>query len=359
MTSRELIAIRLHNLHITDGSLSSASAIVSKLGAIQAQDYAGAKWSIGLRLSGSTEKDIDKAIADRSIIRTWPMRGTLHFVAAEDTRWMLKLLTPRIIAGMAGRNRQLELDDAIFSKSRDLLISEMEGGKQLTRGEAYALFEKNGINPAGQRGIHILNYLAQNQIICHGVHNEKQPTYALLDEWISKSNIIEGDEALSEIAYRYFAGHGPATLNDFVWWTGLKISDAKKGLQLIEAKLTSVESDNMTYWMTSELLDSLPVKSVHLLPGFDEYMLGYTNRTLMVPPAYIAKIVPGNNGMFMPTIVVNGEVKGLWRRTLKKDKVHIELLPFNKLAKGILDKITVSAKRYARYLGKELAMFQA
>ena len=356
MTSRELIAIRLHNLHITGGSFSSASTIVSKLGAIQAQDYTGAKWSIGLRLNGSTERDIDKAIADRSIIRTWPMRGTLHFIAAEDARWMLKLLTPRIIAGMAGRNRQLELDDSIFSKSRDLLISEMEGGKQLTRGETYALFEKNGIDPAGQRGIHILNYLAQNQIICHGIHNEKQPTYALFDEWISPSKVIDADEALAEIAYRYFSGHGPATLNDFIWWTGLKISDAKKGLQLVESKLTSIESAHITYWMTPELPDSLPANSVHLLPGFDEYMLGYTNRTLMVPSAHIAKIVPGNNGMFMPTMVVKGEVKGLWRRTLKKDKVHIELLPFDKLAKGTLDKLSVSAKRYARYLVKELVM---
>lgn len=356
MTLDEIILLRLYNQQISHNPSKSPEEVVSWMGAIQAQDYAGAKWSLGLRLPNSREADIEEATARRAIVRTWPMRGTLHFVAADDVRWMLKLLTPRIIAGSAGRNRQLELDEKIFNKSRDLLIRAMEGGKQLMRSEVYTILENADITTAGQRGIHIINHLAQKQVLCHGVHNEKQPTYALLDEWIPASKNLEGKEALAELALRYFKSHGPATLNDFVWWSGLKISDAKEGLNAVLPRLERIEFDGKTYWCEALHPEINAIQSIFLLPGFDEYMLGYTDRTLILEAQHAGKIVPGNNGMFMPTIVVDGKVKGLWKRVPKKEKISIEILPFEKFIKAKIKLITTEAKKYGKYLGKSISL---
>jgi hypothetical protein len=356
MTHQDIVRLRLYSQHISRDHFKKPEDVVQWLGAVQAQDYQGAKWSIGLRITGLNEADVEKAISNKSIIRTWPMRGTLHFIAADDARWMLRLLTPRIISGMSGRNRQLELDEKILAKSRDILLKNMEGGKQLMRSEVYDILEKNGIATTGQRGIHVINYLAQTQLLCHGFHNEKQPTYVLLDDWIPNSKSIDGEEALAEIAYRYFTSHGPATLQDFVWWTGLKLSDARTGLNANISRLVKYEINGATFWSAPDLPDKVPSKTVHLLPGFDEFMLGYTDRTLMVDKKEYPKIVPGNNGMFMPTIVINGKVEGLWKRTFKKDKVQINIIPFGKLSKENLHKIAIAAKRFGKYLGREIIL---
>lgn len=352
MKVEDILHVRLHNQLISDHSATTPAGIISRMVAIQAQDYLGAKWSIGLRLPGLKDSDVDQAIASKSIIRTWPMRGTLHFVSAADARWMLRLLTPRIISGSAGRHRQLELDEATFNKSMDLLIQAMEGGKQLMRNEVYKILEDNGIPTIGQRGIHIIDYLAQKQILCHGLHNEKQATYVLFDEWITESKNTEGEEALAEIAYRYFISHGPATINDFIWWTGLKVSDAKSGLNSVANRLQSFEINGKIYWAGTDLPDLPKTNTAYLLPGFDEYMLGYTDRSLSLAPMYFSRIIPGNNGVFMPTIVINGKVEGTWKRTLKKDKVVVEIFPFSKLTASKIKSVTKEAEKYGSYLNK-------
>ncbi|MCF2486523.1 winged helix DNA-binding domain-containing protein [Dyadobacter sp. CY347] len=356
MTITEIILLRLYNQQISDNPSSTPEQVVTWMGAIQAQDYAGAKWSLGLRLPHGTQSDIDNAIARKAIIRTWPMRGTLHFVAADDVRWLLKLLTPRIIAGSASRHRQLELDEAAFNRSHDLLVNALSGGKQLMRNEVYAILEHAGIATAGQRGMHIINYLAQKQVLCHGVHNEKQPTYVLLDDWVPVSKNLEGKEALAELALRYFKSHGPATLNDFVWWSGLKISDARECLNSVTSVLEMIEAGGKKYWTGADHPEMHTIPSTFLLPGFDEYMLGYTDRTPILAAEYADRIVPGNNGMFMPTIVVDGKVIGLWKRILKKDRVEIEIIPFEKISKAQIKSISAATKKYGKYLGKSVAL---
>jgi hypothetical protein len=356
MTHKDIINLRLHSLQLAGNLPCSPSEVVTHLGALQAQDYEGAKWSMAIRTKQNCPLSIEQAIADRSIVRTWPMRGTLHFVASDDVRWILKLLAPRIISGMAGRNKQLELDQSVFHKSQDLLLRNMEGTKQLLRSEVYYILEKNGIATSNQRGIHIINYLALNQILCHGSHHEKQPTYALLDDWIPQSKELSTDEALSEIALRYFTGHGPATLQDFIWWTGLKTTDARLALNSISQHLTSEDVEGSTYWFAPDLRDTTTLKSTFLLPGFDEFMLGYTNRTLMVDKMHLPKIIPGNNGMFMPTVVIDGRVEALWKREIRICTVSIELYPFGKLSINKLKHIDIAAKQYASYLGKELVV---
>lgn len=189
-------------------------------------------------MRNAVEADIEQALADRTIIRTWPMRGTLHFVAATDVRWMLELLTPRIVANNAQRLlRQFGLDEAVFARSKDLFVRALQGGKRLARNAMYEVLEAGGVSTAGQRGLHILGRLAQAGVICFGAREGKQQTFALLDEWAPTARRMARDEALAEIARRYFTSHGPATLQDFAWWSGLTVANAQAALEL--ARLVS------------------------------------------------------------------------------------------------------------------------
>ena len=352
MTPQDIAQYRLYYQQIAKTKFKAPSQVVSWLGALQAQDYAGAKWSIGLRLPDATDIDIEQAIADKTIIRTWPMRGTLHFVAPEHVRWMLELLTPRIIAQSAGRYRQLELDDVIFSRSKELFAKALQGGKQLTRDEMHQLLERANISTEGQRGYHILCRSAQDGLICFGAPSGKQQTFTLLDEWTPPTKSLERDEALAELVKRYFTSHGPATLPDFVWWSGLTVTDAKAGLEMVKSQLIQEIVNGQTYWMSPDMpviADNSP--TTYLLPGFDEYMLGYTDRTAVLEAIHSQKITPGNNGMFSPTIVIDGKVAGTWKRTFKKDTVVMAVSSFTSFSEAQSRAISAAAKRYSTFVG--------
>ncbi len=353
MKAREIGPLRLAAQGISTPRGSTPATVVAALGAMQAQDYLGALWSIGLRLTDATEVDVEKAIADRSLVRTWPMRGTLHFVAAADVRWMLKLLTPRVVAGSAGRHRQLELDDAVFRRSTKVLVRALKGGQVRTREHLFSALERNGIKPTGQRGIHILSKLAQEGVLCFGPREGKQFTFVLLDEWLPETCQLDRDDAIVEIARRYFTSHGPATLTDFAGWTGLKITEGRKGLEAISGELVKESGQGVEYWMPESLARTASPKSnaVHLLPGFDEFLLGYKDRSAVVPKEHLDKIVPGGNGMFMPTLVRKGQVTGLWRRVLKATSVEVSFMPFGELTSADSRAAEKAAGRYRRFLG--------
>jgi hypothetical protein len=353
MTHVDITHQRLLNQHIAQADLQTPAEVVRSLVAMQAQDYAGALWSVALRTPAATQTDVEQAIADKAIIRTWPMRGTLHFVAPEDIRWLLKLLGPRIIRSAAGRDRNLGLDDKVYARARKLVVAALEGGKVLTRNQLYDILTKGGVEPAGQRGIHILARFSQERLLCFGPHQEKQPTFVLLEEWVAPAQDLTEDEALAELAKRYFTSHGPATENDLARWAGLSLGGVRRGLEMVRSELAHELVDGQTYWMAP----GTPVSpannaQVYLLPGFDEYILGYKDRSLMLELEHSPKIVPGNNGMFMPTIVADGQVVGLWRRTIKKNHVAVVLQPFTTLTAAQLRAAAVQAKRYEAFLGK-------
>jgi hypothetical protein len=343
---------RLRNQQIVRPKLMRPAEIVSWLGAVQAQDFPGAKWSVGLRLPGSTDTAIEQALADGAVIRTWPMRGTLHFVVAADVRWMLALLTPRIIARSAGRMKELELDDKLIARCGKLLIRALQGGKQLSRPALLAMFEAARISTTGQRGYHILWRLAQEGLICFGAREGKQQTFALLDEWVPAVAMFEREQALAELAARYFIGHGPATLHDFIWWSGLKAVDAKAALDLIASRLAREEVDGNVYWMSPDqpALDNARL-AIHLLPGFDEYMLGYTDRSASLDPQYAGRICVHSNGTFSPVIVSRGRVVGVWKRTFKRGAALVEATPFKSFTQTQKKGIEVAASAYAQFLG--------
>ena len=353
MTPFEIGLYRIFHQSISESNFEQPGQVVAHLGAVQAQDYAGSLWTIGLRLKEATQALIEQAIAARTIIRTWPMRGTLHFVAAADVRWMLKLLTPRAIAGTAARQRQLEINPQVLARSQELIVQALEGGKQLTRTQIYQVLERGNIVPTGQRGIHILGRLSQEGLLCLGSHHDKQPTFVLLDEWLppSLTKSLERDEALAELAKRYFTGHGPATLSDFERWAGLKISEARAGLEMVKAQLRREEIAGQTYWLAqNEPAVFATTRTVYLLPGFDEYILGYKDRSAVLEPQHSQKVVPGGNGMFISTIISNGRVAGTWKRTTKKDKLVITPVPFSALNEVETTALKAAAADYSRFI---------
>ena len=348
---------RLLNQHIASPRCQHPADVVTALGAMQGQDFPGALWSIGLRLPDATEPSVEEAFARRKIVRTWMMRGTLHVVAAADVRWMLILLSPRIIANAAPRCRQLQLDDKIFGRCRKLFAQALKGDRQLTRDAMLELLEHEGISTAGQRGYHILWRMAQEGLICFGARSGKEHTFALLDDWVKPAKPMAREAALAELARRFFTGHGPATLADFVGWSGLKVAEARAGLDAIATKLSRQDIDGVTCWMPSNVPEpKTSSQLVHLLPGFDEYLLGYKDRRAVLDARHAPKIVPGGNGMFLPTLIINGRVAGTWKRAFKKKSVVMAVSLFTALKKAEKESLAMAVERYGKFVGLPAGM---
>lgn len=312
--------IRAHRLESADQP--TAVAAVSSMLALQAQDYRGGLWSVGARAASLTEAEVERALKDREIVRTWPMRGTLHLVAAADARWMPELLGPRASQSAAGRRRQLGLDEAAIAATRAAWESGLAGGRCLGRPELFALMESAGVDSGDQRGPHLLRYFAEQGVLCFGPHEGRQPTYTLVEEWVPEARVLERDEALAELALRYFTSHGPASLTDFAGWSGLTKGDARKGLAAVEGELAHTEMDGVEYWHAE--LDSAPT-GVQLLAGFDEYVLGYKDRSAFATPEILTAVVPGGNGVFKSSVVSDGQIVGLWtvKRFAQRQEVRV------------------------------------
>jgi hypothetical protein len=348
----EIPSNRLFNHHISLPRCQAPAEVVAWLGAIQGQDYPGAVWSIGLRLPNATESAVEQAFAERKIVRTWMMRGTLHVVAAADIRWMLDLLSPRVIANTALRSQRLELDDKIFGRCRKLFTRALTGDRQLTRAAMLELLARDGISTAGARGYHILWRLAQEGLLCFGPRSGKEHTFALLDDWVKPAKPVARESALAELARRYFSSHGPAPLSDFIGWSGLKAAEARAGLDAIASKLSKETIEGVTYWMPSETAGpKAATQPAHLLPGFDEYLLGYKDRDDVLEGRHADKIVPGGNGIFLPTLVVNGRVVGTWKRVMKKKSMVITVSPFAPLKKAEKAALTQAVERHGNFIG--------
>jgi Winged helix DNA-binding domain len=342
---------RLHNQRIVGTTFEKPAEVVRCLVSVQAQDYLGALWALGLRLPDAIEADIEQALVDRTIIRTWPMRGTLHFVAAEDARWMLELMTPRIVARNANRlQQQYDLDDAVFAQSKEVLIRVLQGGKQLLRDALYRALEAEHISASNHRGLHILWRLAQEGLICFGTREGKQQTFVLLDEWAPNAKSMDHEEALAELAQRYFTGHGPATVQDFGWWSGLTAADARTGLEMVKPQLIHEIIESKTYWMSSHTpTHKISSPSVHLLPAFDEYTVAYKDRSAVLNPLY-ASLANSGNGILSPAIVIDGQIAGTWKRNFIKDAVVITPYPFTTFTDTEKHALTTAANRYGIYL---------
>jgi hypothetical protein len=359
MTMPDIPLLRLSSQHLARTKLKKPGDVVAWMGAIQAQDYAGAKWSIGLRLAKATEAGIEQAIDDKKIVRTWAMRGTLHFVSPQDIQWMLGLLAPRIIANNARRYKELKLDGHTFMRCNDVIANAMQSNGPLDRPALVAILEKKGISTAGQRTPYLLQRAALDRIICQGVMRSNNPTFFLLGDMLLKTKTLARDEALAELASRYFKSRGPAAFKDFVWWSGLSVPDARAALDAAAPGLASTTMDNTVYWQSRTRTE--PPKettALHLLPGFDEYLLSYKDRSASMDVKQLRSLTPAN-GMLPSTIVMNGRVVGMWKRTIKKDMVVVDCRLFVQLGDQEQRALAVAVNHYGEFLGKAATLVQS
>jgi Winged helix DNA-binding domain len=353
--ARELVRRRLRSQLLATTHFTRPADVVAWLGAVQAQDYLGALWAVGLRLVDARERDVERAIEERSIVRTWPLRGTLHFVAARDARWMLDLLAPRALAGAAGRMRALGIDERVVALARRTLTKHLEGDRRITRPAAYALLERAGIATVRERGLHLLWRLAHDGLLCFGPRRGRQQTFVLFDEWLPRAKRLSRDDALAELARRYFTGHGPATARDFAWWSGLTLGEARAaitlaGKQLIEEELLPAER----HWSAASAPPKDPVRArerAYALPPFDEFLVGYTDRSAAIDAA--AVIRPSAFSLLKPAIVVDGQVIASWGRSISGARVHFTISPFSPPTKLKTAAVERALSAYARFFELE------
>jgi len=361
MISSDVARQRLHNQQLSSPDFTKPADVVKWLGAVQAQDYYGAKWALGQRMLGATNDAIEKAFAEGEILRTHVMRPTWHFVGPADIRWMLKLTGPRVNAFNGHYYRKLELDDAVFRRSNKTLAAALRGGKQLTRDVLRNVLRQAGISTTGLRFVYILCRAELDGVICSGARSGKQFTYGLLEERAPQTKALARDEALAELAQRYFTSHGPATLQDFAWWSGLTTADAKAGIDIIQRRLVREMIDGKTYWLPPPMSavkgsPSTPrTRLAYLLPNYDEYLIAYKDRSAAVEPIY-GKQAIAENAVFSSPIVIRGRVVGFWKRSFKGHSVLITLSPFAPFSRAEREAIDEAADRYGSFLGMRVLL---
>ena len=354
MLNSDISKLRLINQQLSGSECMTAKDLIAHMGAIQAQDFNQVKWALGVRLPHLTEEQIESSFNQGEFFRTHLMRPTWHLVSPDDIYWMLELTAPQIKSITKSRHRNLELTESILRRSQEVLARALEGNHSLTRDELNVQLNKAGINTDGQRSPHILMASEIDGIICSGgIHNKKQ-TYALLAERAPAKKIFSKEEALALLAEKYFRSHGPATLPDFTWWSGLPVADTRKALEMIKPSLISEKIENETYWFADSIKvpRSLP-DSVYLLPAFDEYLISYKNRSAAITADHHKKAI-SDNGIFRPIIVVNGQISGLWKRTVLKDKVLIDLDHFRAHSK-MEDQLILKAAEFLAYFSARKA----
>ena len=351
----DFLARRLATQGVSDPHFRRPVDVVKSLGAVQAQDYLGALWAIGLRMAKGTEADVERAIANRSIVRSWPMRRTLHFVAAADLRWMLALLGPRSMRLLEKWLKDhFSIDAAVLRASRKAAIAALRDGRCLTRDVLYQRFDDAGIETADGRGLHLVWALANEGLLCFAAREGKQQAFTLLEEWLPDTHVLPRDEALATLAHRYFSGHGPATHRDFAWWSGLTAADAKRGLEAAQPGL-KLEAGS---WMLASDDSSLkrPASSrVVLLPAWDEYTVGYADRSALVDAAHLRKLDP-RYGVLNAVMVRDGRVFGSWKRVIRPGQVLIKPEPFARLVKAEQKALGPAIRRYGVFLGLPAAV---
>ncbi len=354
MKLSDISNIRLLNQQIAAPKFKSVIDIANWMGAIQAQDFSMLKWAVGIRLINSTDKMIESAIGSGEILRTHLLRPTLHLVSAKNIRWLLNLTAPGIMTRLKSRQKELDLTESLLKKCYYIIRDSLKGENHLTREELVAILAKAKVPVENQRAYHILVKSELNGIICSGRIKGGKQTYALLDERVPTTKDLTKEEALKKIAEIYFSSRGPATLQDFIWWSGLSITDSKNALEIAKPDLASEKIDSEIYWLSNSIDYSKNENtSTFLLPAFDEFLISYKDRTASVPLLYQKKTI-SDNGIFWPIIVINGQVRGLWKRTIKKDKVIIETNLFEPVNKSIKNQIKKQSESFGLFLDKKI-----
>ena len=350
------VAERLRSHKLLSQTSQQPADVVRWFGAVQAQDFHGAKWALALRMRKATNASVEEAFNRGEIIRTHILRPTWHFVAPDDFHWLLQLTAPRVNLRSGSGYRKYELDLPLFKRSNRALTKALQGGKHLTRSELKAVLNRSGIAADDTvRMAHILLRAELDGVVCSGPRRGNQFTYALVEERVAEGRQLSRDEALAELTRRYFTSHGPASLADFVWWSGLTSNDARGGIALLDRELEATQVGETTYWNSNSAPKSKRTPNAdgveaHLLPAYDEYNVAYKNRQL---------VLDGASGITTwdalgPTVIAGGRIVGTWNSTAGKSAVEINLKLLRALNKREQLAITNAAERYATFLGTSL-----
>ncbi|MEZ5323326.1 MAG: winged helix DNA-binding domain-containing protein [Microthrixaceae bacterium] len=362
MSISDIRRLRLANQWLAPRRDASASEVVTHLGALQSQELWSGEWSIGVRSSSLDAAAVHAATAGREILRTWPMRGTIHFVPAADAGWMLELGRTSAFKGVERRRAFLGLDEKDAIASIGLLRSALDAGEPVTRAECLRMLTDAGVMTEPRHGYHLLWFAAQHGAICIGPQVGKEQTFVALDRWVARPVQRSRDEALAELAVRYFDAHGPAPAGELGRWSALPAADVRRAIELGEDRLVPVDTELGAMLVgagVAESLDGSPIEppeessTIRLLPGFDEYVLGYGDRSAMMTPEQAKLVVPGGNGVFRPTVIDDGVVVGTWKRTVRSARVDVVVAPFGNLTARQRRGIERAAGEYGRFLGVE------
>jgi len=351
--------LRLASQGLAGPGFASVPGAVRSMTAMQAQDLQAALWAVGQRVPGSRAADVRGALDRGEIVRSWPMRGTLHLLAPEDLRWVLELTSGRLIRSLAGRHRELGITAADVDAAAQAALQRVAGGVAASRAELFRAFEEAGQSTAGQRGIHLLAMLCQQRLLVLGPLEGNQQQVVAFDDWIAASRTLGREEGIAEWLLRYLYSHGPATVRDFAWWSGIPLTETRAALAEVRDRLVELEFEGTQYWLSPEsagLLDAgVPgQRTVLALPGFDEFILGYTDRSIALPAHHADRIVPGGNGVFKKTIVAGGEVVGTWSAPGNGRRGSVVPDPFdavNGLRPAARKSFELQAAKYRRFLG--------
>jgi hypothetical protein len=345
---REVALLRLAAQRLVGEQHATAADVVRFATCTQAQDFPAAQAAVALRCRDRSVAAVTRALDAGEVVRSWPMRGTLHLVAPEDLRWMLAIGPPRVETSAAKRRRDLGIDDRTLGRARDATVAVLEGGRRIGRSALMEVWRDAGLDTDGQRGAHLFGALAVEGLICLGPMGGRRQDVVLVDEWVAPVPERDRDEAVQEWAVRYFRSHGPATERDFAWWTGLTLGEARRAVGAVRGGLERLEVDGVEHLMdpaTAARLDGCrrEAKSALLLPAFDELVVGYGERSAVVPPEHATRVVAG--GMFLPPVVAAGTAVGTWRRPRTPDGPP-EVAPLTTLTKAVAAAVP---RRWAAY----------
>ena len=354
MDAANIIKLRLYNSGLLHPPFKTPAEAVAHFGAVQAQDFPAARWSLGLRIRNSSDADILDAYNAGAILRTHVMRPTWHFVTPLDLRWLLALTAPRIKAFAETPNRRIGIDAAMLARSNAAIVTALEQKDYLTRDELKTTLSAIGVETDTQRLAHIIMHAEVSGLICSGPMRGKQFTYALLEKRVPKAPVLDREQALARLASTYFRSHGPAQLEDFTWWSGLPIRDARLALELVKSGLDNSAYAGKTYWFPPPpfVVKMPPAPFMLLLSLYDEYVIAYRDRSVINPSKNIAGLLTSGS-TYSAVILTNGVVTGTWKRALEGKAIAIRLSPFADLKPAEKAALEAQVARYGAFAGME------
>jgi hypothetical protein len=363
MTLSDIANLRLISQQIAATKSETVKDLLGWMGAMQAQDYPMAKWAVGIRLPKSKDKTIEDALDKGEIIRTHVLRPTWHFVSAEDVYWMIELTSPHIKSSLKSSDRKLGLTETMYSKSNRIIEKALAPDRHVTREELIRNLTRAKIPTNNNRAWRFFLRAELDGIICSGATRPtksfgrgrgKKQTYALLEKRVPRKKTFGREESLSQLARKYFTSHAPATVHDFAWWSGLSMTDARDALEMIQSDFVSEKINSGTYWLPNSFsFNKSHGSSVYLLPAYDEFIIGYRDRSAALNPVYQKKSV-SENGLFRPVIVINGQVSGLWKKTVSKNSIVVETHFFRPHSKKEKQSINNAVAAFGDFIGEGL-----